>query len=187
MITHPHPAAGVARHPLLLALLRTLGTVTAVLVLYFVLPLDRGFSAGTVGWLVVGVLVMGLLVAWQVRSILLSRHPAVRAIESVALSLPLFLVLFAATYVVLAESEAHAFTEPLTRVDSLYFVVTVFATVGFGDIAPVSEGARVLVTVQMVGDLLLIGLVFRVFLTAVQQGRQRAAEREGSPPLTPGG
>ena len=29
----------------------------------------------------------------------------------------------------------------MTRTDALYFVVTVFATVGFGDITPVSETA----------------------------------------------
>nr|WP_246324784.1 potassium channel family protein [Petropleomorpha daqingensis] len=99
----------------------------------------------------------------------------------------MFLLLFAATYYVLAGSDAHAFTQPLSKVDSLYFVVTVFATVGFGDITPASELARVLVTVQMVGDLILIGLVLRLFLTAVDRGRQRTAQRSGSPPLTPGG
>ena len=177
----------VTRHPLLVALLRTIGTVVAVLVLYFVLPLDRGFSAGTLAWLAAGVLALGLLVAWQVRAILQSRHPAARAIEAIALSLPLFLLLFAGTYVVLSASEPGAFTEPLSRIDSLYFVVTVFATVGFGDISPVTEGARVLVTVQMVGDLILIGLVLRLFLTAVDRGRRRAAGQDGPPPLTPGG
>jgi hypothetical protein len=40
----------------------------------------------------------------------------------------------------------------------------------------------VLVGVQMVGDLVLIGLVLRVFLTAVEHGRRRAAEREEAPP-----
>jgi voltage-gated potassium channel len=177
----------VTRHPLLVALLRTTGSILAVLVLYFVLPLDRGFSAGTVAGLAAGVLALGLLVAWQVRAILRSRHPAVRAVEAIALSLPLFLLLFAGTYVVLSGSEPGAFTEPLSRIDSLYFVVTVFATVGFGDITPVTEGARVLVTLQMVGDLLLIGLVLRLFLTAVDRGRRRAAGQEGPPPLTPGG
>jgi hypothetical protein len=184
---HPVVAIAPARRPLLLALLRTTGTVVGVLVLYFVLPLDRKFSTSTLGWLALGFLAMGLLVAWQVRAILLSHHPAMRAVEAIALSLPLFLVLFAATYVVLAASEPDAFTQPLTRIDSLYFVVTVFATVGFGDIAPVAENARVLVTVQMVGDLVLIGLVLRLFLTAVDRGRRRAAEQEESPPLTPGG
>ncbi|NYJ07544.1 potassium channel family protein [Petropleomorpha daqingensis] len=188
MSGHLLPAEpGGARHPLLRALLRTGATFVGLLALYFVIPLSRGFSAGTLGGLVLAFLGVGLLVAWQVRSILQSRHPAVRAVESIALSLPLFLLLFAATYYVLAGSDAHAFTQPLSKVDSLYFVVTVFATVGFGDITPASELARVLVTVQMVGDLILIGLVLRLFLTAVDRGRQRTAQRSGSPPLTPGG
>jgi len=53
----------------------------------------------------------------------------------------------------------------------------VFATVGFGDISPVSEVARVLTTLQMVGDLVLIGLVLRIFVVAVNHGRRRAADR----------
>jgi voltage-gated potassium channel len=181
------PEPGGVRHPLLRALLRTGATLVALLALYFVLPLDRGFSAGTLAGLVVAFLAMGMLVAWQVRAILMSPHPAVRAVESIALSLPLFLLLFAGTYVVLAGSDPDAFSEPLSRIDSLYFVVTVFATVGFGDIAPVTELARVLVTVQMVGDLVLIGLVLRLFLTAVDRGRQRTAQQQGTPPFTPGG
>ena len=166
------------RHSLLLGIMRSLLTSTGLLVLYFVLPLDGEFSARTLAALGAGVLAMCLIVAWQVRAILHSRHPALRAIEAVALSLPLFLLLFAATYAVLAASDPDAFTEPLSRFDSLYFVVTVFATVGFGDISAVSTVARVLVTVQMVGDLILIGLVLRVFMTAVDRGRRRAAEQE---------
>jgi voltage-gated potassium channel len=165
------------RRPLLLGIARTLLTSAAVLVLYFVLPLDRAFSALTVLALGAGILGMGLLVAWQVRSILRSRHPALRAIEAIALSLPLFLLLFAGTYSVLSSTDPDNFTQPLTRIDSLYFVITVFATVGFGDISPVSELARVLVSVQMVGDLVLIGLVLRVFLTAVDRGRRAAVTR----------
>jgi voltage-gated potassium channel len=166
---------GGERRQLLLAIMRTLLTSAGMLVLYFVLPLDRSFSVGTLFALAGGVVATGALVAWQVRSILRSRHPALRAVENIALSLPLFLLLFAAAYAVLSGSEPAAFTEPLNRVDCLYFVVTVFATVGFGDISAVSELARVLVTVQMVGDLLLIGLVLRVFVTAVDRGRRRAA------------
>jgi voltage-gated potassium channel len=169
--------------PLLLAIARTLFTPVCLVVLYLLLPFDREFTAGTLAALGAGVLAMGLLVAWQVRSILRSPHPALRAVEAVALSLPLFLLLFAATYTLLSDSDPAAFTEPLSPVDSLYFVVTVFATVGFGDISAVTTVARVLVTVQMVGDLVLIGLVLRVFLTAVDRGRRRAAEHQ-DPPLT---
>jgi voltage-gated potassium channel len=163
-------------HPLIRALVRSLVTATGVLVLYFVLPLDRDFSAGTLVALAAGALAIGLLVAWQVWAILQAQHPALRAVEAVALSLPLFLLLFAGTYTVLSASVPESFTEPLSRVDSLYFSVTVFATVGFGDVSALSELARVLVTVQMVGDLVLIGLVLRVFMKAVEHGGRRAAQ-----------
>ena len=159
------------RRLVVLALARTAFTVVAVLVLYYVLPLNRTFSPRTVVELFLGLVAFGVLVAWQVRGILRSSAPALRAVESVALTVPLFLVVFAAVYVVLANTDPASFSELLTRTDALYFVVTVFATVGFGDIAPVSEAARALTTVQMVCDLLLIGLVLRVFLTAVNSRR----------------
>ncbi|MGY1753482.1 potassium channel family protein [Blastococcus sp. SYSU D01042] len=165
------------RRLLVLGAGRTLLSTAGVLVVYYRLPLDGDFGTRTVVGLVLGLVAVGLLVAWQVRAILRARTPALRAVEATALSLPLFLVLFAVTYALLADSDAGAFSEPLTRTDALYFVVTVFATVGFGDIAPVSEVARVLTTVQMVGDLLLIGLVLKVFLAAVDQGRRRADQR----------
>jgi hypothetical protein len=169
------------RRQLLRSLLRALLVLTALLVVYFALPLDGTFSTRTLAVLSSGVLALGLIVAWQVRSILNARHPALRAVEAIVLVLPLFLLMFAATYVVLAGSDPEAFTEPLDRIDGLYFVVTVFATVGFGDISAVSTVARVLVTVQMVGDLVLIGLVLRLFLTAVDRGRRRTMAQEEAP------
>jgi voltage-gated potassium channel len=51
-------------------------------------------------------------------------------------------------------------------------MVTVFATVGFGDITATSQPARLIVTAQMILDLIL-GLGIRVFLGAVQRGRQQ--------------
>ena len=171
--------------PLFVAIARTLLTPVCLVILYLLLPFDREFTPGTVAALGGGVFAMALLVAWQVRSILLSPHPALQAVEAVALSLPLFLLLFAATYTLLSDSHPAAFTEPLSRFDSLYFVVTVFTTVGFGDITAVSRLALVLVTVQMVGDLVLIGLVLRVFLTAVDRGRRRTTARRDAPPASP--
>jgi hypothetical protein len=164
------------RRLLVLGAGRTLLATTGVLVVYFLLPLDRSFSSRALVGLVLGLIALGLLITWQVRQILRARTPALRAVEALALSLPLFLVLFAAVYVVLSDSDPAAFSEPLDRTDGLYFVVTVFATVGFGDIAPVSEVARALATVQMIGDLLLIGLVLKVFLAAVDRGRRRAEQ-----------
>jgi voltage-gated potassium channel len=57
--------------------------------------------------------------------------------------------------------------------------VTVFATVGFGDIAPVSELARVLVTIQMLVGLLAVGVIAKFVLGAVQVAVARRAEVPG--------
>ncbi|MGY1673465.1 potassium channel family protein [Geodermatophilus sp. SYSU D00710] len=176
-----HAARAPDRRALTVALGRTLLTVVAVLALYAGLPLAGPFGPRSVLALVAGLLAVGVLVAWQVRAILRSPHPALKAVEAVAVSIVLFLVLFAAADVVLAGSDPHAFTEPLTRVDGLYFVVTVFATVGFGDIAPVSEAARVLTTVQMIGNLVFLGLVLRVFLAAVDRRRRHADQATPDP------
>jgi hypothetical protein len=170
------------RRRLLIGVGRTLLTPAIVLVLYYVLPLDQGFGRRTLLALVFGLLAVGVLVAWQARSILVSPHPALRAAESIALAAPLFLVLFAVVYLALSTTDPGSFSEPLSRTDSLYFVMTVFATVGFGDITPVTQLARVLVTVQMVGDLVVVGLVLRIFLTAVERGRRRSAGTQDEPP-----
>ena len=173
--------------PLVTAVVRTAFTVTGVLVSYYLLPLQHGFGWRTVLVLAAGLISVALLVAWQVRGILRSGHPALRAVEALALTLPLFLVLFAAADAAMAGSNPQTFTEPLNRTDALYFVVTVFSTVGFGDIAPVNETARILAMGQMLGDVLLVGLALRVVLGAVQRGRQRVAVTVPSPAPSPGG
>jgi hypothetical protein len=85
-------------------------------------------------------------------------------------------VIFAATYVLIAESGDANFGGPLSRTDALYFTVTVLSTVGFGDITPKSEMARLVVTVQMLANLALIGLGARTLLGAAQLGLQRRKE-----------
>jgi ion channel len=81
---------------------------------------------------------------------------------------------------VMGQSNADNFNvDSLTRTDSLYFTVTVFATVGFGDITATSQVARVVVTTQMILDLLVVGLVVKVFLGAVETGRrEHPSQRE---------
>ena len=92
---------------------------------------------------------------------------------------PLYLLLFASTYFLMERASAAAFTQPLTRTDALYFTVTVFSTVGFGDITPKSEAARVVLIVQMLGDLAVLGAGIRVLLGAVQRGRQQRPDTGG--------
>ncbi|MFB4300895.1 potassium channel family protein [Actinomadura sp. NTSP31] len=148
-------------------------SITSILVVYFTVPLHGEFRPLTVVVLACGLAALGAVVTWQARSIARDDRPRLRALEALATSVPLFLVMFAMAYLLMGNGGPDAFSEPLSRVDALYFTVTVFATVGFGDIAPRSQPARLLTMVQMLADLAIIGLVARVFLAAVQRGLQR--------------
>jgi Ion channel len=132
--------------------------------------------------LVAGLAGLTGLVAVQVCGIIASPFPGLRAIEALAISVPLFLLLFASTYVVIAAISPGNFSQPITRTSALYFTVTVFATVGFGDITATTDPARLVVTGQMIADLIIIGLGARVILGAVTRGRQRRAEGPGGVP-----
>jgi voltage-gated potassium channel len=169
------------RRRVLRSLLRATLTSTVLVVLYYRLPFTGTVSASTVALLVAGLALFAAIITWQVRAILRSRYPGLRAIEALASAIPLFLLLFAATYVKLADAQPQAFSEPLSRTDALYFTITVFSTVGFGDITPVADTARVTAMIQMLGDLVVVGLVLRVMLDAVKEGRQRRAADSAGP------
>ncbi len=164
---------------------RTLLTSAALVVLYYKLPMTGALNGSATVLLAGGLLAFVMLITWQVRAILRSQHPTLRAIEALAVAIPVFLLLFASTYILIADNEPAAFTEPLGKTPALYFTVTVFATVGFGDIVPKSEAARIVTTVQMLADLVVVGLVVRVLLGAARASRERSAARSpGTPPLT---
>jgi voltage-gated potassium channel len=154
-------------------LLRALATTVALVALYYLLPLDHSTRWLAITTLVIGLVALIGLIAFQVRTIIVSPFPGLRAVEALATSIPLFLLLFASTYVVMGAIAANSFNQPMTRTDALYFTVTVFATVGFGDITAKTETARLLVTGQMIVDLIILGIGARVILGAVQRGRQR--------------
>ena len=162
------------------SLLRATGTTVVLVTIYYLLPLDHASTGAVVVMLVGGLLLLIGLVAWQVRSILRSPFPGLRAIEALATSVPLFLLLFAGVYVAMADHSARSFGQHLTHTDALYFTVTVFSTVGFGDITAKSQVARVVVMVQMIADLLVLGLGIRIVLGAVTRGRQQRSQEAGT-------
>ena len=162
------------------AVLRSLLFATVLVVLYCLLPLDRSLSADTAVRLLAGLLVFAGVMVWQVTIFTRSRYPAVQAVEALGLIVPLFLLLFASTYFLMERASAATFTQPLTRTDALYFSVTVFSTVGFGDISPKSAAARVVLIVQMLGDVAVLGAGIGVLLGAVQRGRERRSATGGT-------
>jgi voltage-gated potassium channel len=157
-------------------LLRALASTAVLVTVYYLLPLNHSSRWLAITMLVIGLVLLTGLVAVQVRWVATSRYPKLRAIEALATSVPLFLLLFASTYVVTAAIAVGSFSQPMTHTNALYFTVTVFATVGFGDITAQTEAARLLVTGQMILDLIILGVGARVIVGAITRGRQRRAQ-----------
>jgi hypothetical protein len=153
----------------------------AVVVWYFTAPLDRPWSAVT--WLAFagGLLLVLAVFGWQIRAVVRSPNPRLRAVGALVLSFPLLVQLFASAYFLMAQDRPESFTEPLTRLDALYLAMTIFSTVGFGDISAQSQAARVLVILRMLADLCYVALFARALIEAARIGvHRRAGERSST-------
>jgi len=160
---------------------RSLVVAVLLFVGYYVLPMDRPERSGLVV-LIVGLLALGLVLLWQVRAIMGSPFPRLRAFETLTIGIPLLLIVFASAYYLIQNADANAFTASLSKTDALYFTITVFSTVGFGDITAKTELARILVSIQMMFDLVVFGLVAKLIFGAVEIGLKK---RTGDSPATP--
>ena len=151
-----------------------------MLAIYVSAPLDPGRSglAGLV--LGVGLVLFCVVLALELRRVARADTPVMVALSSIAIFIPLLLVVFAYAFVVMSEQTPAHFSEPLTRIDALYFAVTTFATVGFGDITAQSQLARGTVTGQILLNLIVLGGILRLF-TAVAQRRARERGDAASP------
>ena len=99
--------------------------------------------------------------------------PTVRAIESLAFTIPVYILLFATVCYVLSHGNSASFGTVLSRTDSMYSSTTVLTTVGFGDITAKTATAEIIVTCQMLLDLILLWLVVRLIVDVIKRGHQR--------------
>jgi voltage-gated potassium channel len=175
-------AASVARlrrRRALKSLARALLTTVLMTVAYYRAPLDRSFDERAVLLFLLGLVALAVSIAWQARAVAVSDTPRLRAIETVMVALPFLILLYASAYALLSQGDPASFTEPLGRTDALYYTMTVFSTVGFGDITPVTDAARVFTMTQMVVGLVAVGIVAKLLLGAVQTAVDRAAADRG--------
>ncbi|WP_201308874.1 potassium channel family protein [Puerhibacterium puerhi] len=162
------PPAGPGRD-----VIRLLTTTTVVLALltaaYFLLPLR--FEDAQHPWLrltgaVAALAGLGVLLARNRRRI--RRLPvAYRRIERLLTALYVLVLAAALVYYAVATLWPGQFVGLRTRTDALYFAVTVVSTVGFGDIHAAGTGARLVVTVHMLFDLIYLGTAVRLLSSAV--------------------
>lgn len=172
----PDVSRAARRRALAVSVIRSAAFVTLLVVLYYLAPLDRPLDLGTWTRFAFGMIVFAGMVTWQVRAITRSDFPRVRAIQAVSTGITLLLVLYASVYSTIAYNRPDSFTEPLSRTDGLYFTVTVFATVGFGDITPRTEVARIVTITQMLFGLVALGLIAKTLLGAVDVAIRRRNE-----------
>jgi voltage-gated potassium channel len=171
----------------LLAVTRIGVVIAGLLVVYWLLPVQDHVDGGWALRLVGGLALTGGVIVWEVFAIERSKRPFVRAIEALAASLCVFIVVFSITYLAISHARPDSFSEHLDKVSAMYFVVTTLATVGYGDITPTTHTTQVLATIQMLLDLVVIAVTARVLLrvanTALSKRRssEQATDEQPNP------
>jgi hypothetical protein len=161
------------RRLIAISVIRTVVTTGLLLVIYVLAPAEGFTSTEAIIRLVLVLAIVIAVILFQIGAIKSASYPNARAIEAVIIAVTVFIVLFALFYLGLANAEIASFNQPLDRVSAFYFTVTTLATVGYGDIAPKSDVARIVVIIQMLLDLTLIAIVVRVFFSVAKSSSNR--------------
>ena len=148
---------------------------------FYVVPIGHESGERAFVRLGVDIAIIAAVFSWQIRRISLAALPELRAIEALGIVIVLFLVAFSGIYLGMSHETPLTFTEQLDQTKALYFTITIFSTVGFGDITPRTDAARLVVSAQMLLDLAIIGAVVRLIFNAA---RSRIAP--GTGPTAPG-
>lgn len=154
------------------ALVRTGLTIVVALALLiaalYLLPFNHFSSQRSVVRLGVVIALVAAVFILQVRRISRAELPELRAVEALGIVIGVFLVGFSIIYLSMSRNNVHTFTQPLDPTRALYFTISVFSTVGFGDITPSTDPARLVVAAQMLLDLAIIGVAVRMIFTAAR-------------------
>jgi hypothetical protein len=146
------------------ALGRATAAAALLLTAYALMPLDVLSDFGLVMRIVLAVVAIAGITWWEVRAVGRAELPQLRAVESLAVTVTVIVVAFAACYLNLSQHDPAAFSEELGRISALYFTMTTIATIGYGDIHPVSNQARVVVMVQIVANVVVLGAAVRLII-----------------------
>jgi voltage-gated potassium channel len=141
--------------------------------IYYLAPAGHPSDARAFVRLGISAGLFAAILAGLTRRIGRAELPELRAVEALGVVLPLFLVVFASIYLSLSHASAAAFSQRLDHTRALYFTITVFSTVGFGDITPTVDFTRTMVSIQMLLDLVIIGAVVRLLINAAKTSLTR--------------
>lgn len=85
---------------------------------------------------------------------------------------------FAFSAYALAVQQPDQFTGISTRVDALYFTIVTMSTVGFGDVHPVGQEAKMLVIAMIIFDLVFIAALGNAMSSSLSQARKKETPKE---------
>ncbi len=162
------------------SVLESVVTLVLLFGFYILVPLDGerwpwGMALG-----LVAVAAVVPLTVHRLRRIRSAAQPLAEAVRALVLLLGLALVGFATTFYGLA-SHSDQIPGIETKIDALYFATTTAATVGFGDIVPVGQGARLLVTIQIIANLVLVGTAVRLISNLASRRHFEQDASSGTP------
>jgi voltage-gated potassium channel len=178
------PPQRAARRPRqrLWTTVRGLVVIIGLLVAYYLLP--SGSRIGVDGFTVmfcIGVVVLSALILMLANRILAADPAAAKVIG--LLTVVCIAILFFARADYLLALEPGQFAELHTKTDALYFNISTLATVGFGDVHATGQAARAAVTVQILFNLVFIGLgVTLVTGLLKHRARTRSGAAGAGPP-----
>lgn len=158
---------------------RNVGTVLSALLFYYFVPVGLelpGFWPTRVVTLVAfvaGVAGLCWLAYRRIGQFLAATDDTGRRVDGLLLLITLVVLFFALFYYLLELRQPGQFAELRTRNDALYYTVATLGTVGFGDVHPVGQAARVATTVQMAFDLVVIGTLLAVTTTGITRRLDR--------------
>ena len=158
-------------------LVRT-GIAAVTVAAYFLLPLDHlGPQRPVPSWTLFTLLltVVAVLLLRQIRHVLVDR-PDSRPGVVISLLIVLSVHVFAATYYALAKQPGE-FSGLRTRIDALYFTVVTLATVGYGDITPRGQSARVVTVLQITYSFVFLTAAATALTTRMRDRVVRRTQR----------
>ncbi|MCF6506641.1 two pore domain potassium channel family protein [Blastococcus sp. MG754426] len=107
---------------------------------------------------------------------------AARRLDRLLVALVGGILVFALADFAVASGQDGQFVGLETRTDALYFALSTLTTVGYGDIHAAGQLARVLVSVQLVFNVLVLAAAARILWQGLGERRDRERPHASGPP-----
>ena len=149
--------------------LRLAAIVAAVVLLYFVVPVDRQVQRENISRAVGALMIIGLLAFGVVYQLRVHLDDTSKKVDGLIVTIVVVMAVFSIGFYNLEVHDPDQFAQLQTRLDALYFTMATAATVGYGDVHAVGQTARAVVLVNMVFNVVFIGTAVALLSARVRE------------------